>query len=123
MSPDDLCACIELHIYILMRDEKEERKKQARSNKQTRQSNTALYTYIALILIAPVCMKLMIIVVSWLSCYGNAIVIILVLGPYSILDGIQLYVLGSASICVNIYCVCCVCVSLLVLWSMLLMRT
>ena len=30
------------HIYMfLMRDEKEERKKQARSNKQTRQSNTA----------------------------------------------------------------------------------
>ena len=27
---------------FLMRDEKEERKKQARSNKQTRQSNTAL---------------------------------------------------------------------------------
>ena len=30
------------YIYILlMRDEKEKRKKQARSNKQTRQSNTA----------------------------------------------------------------------------------
>ena len=28
-------------IHVLMRDEKEERKKQARSNKQTRQSNTA----------------------------------------------------------------------------------
>ena len=31
------CTC----IYMLMRDEKEGRKKQARSNKQTRQSNTA----------------------------------------------------------------------------------
>ena len=35
-----------IHVYMhnymfLMRDEKEERKKQARSNKQTRQSNTA----------------------------------------------------------------------------------
>ena len=31
-----------IHVYIfLMRDEKGERKKQARSNKQTRQSNTA----------------------------------------------------------------------------------
>ena len=28
-------------IHVLMRDEKEGRKKQARSNKQTRQSNTA----------------------------------------------------------------------------------
>ena len=33
-------------IYMfLMRDEKEERKKQARSNKQTRQSNTAHVQY------------------------------------------------------------------------------
>ena len=32
---------INVHVYMfLMRDEKEERKKQARSNKQTRQSNT-----------------------------------------------------------------------------------
>ena len=31
------CTC----IHVLMRDEKEDRKKQARSNKQTRQSNTA----------------------------------------------------------------------------------
>ena len=30
---------------FLMRDEKEERKKQARSNKQTRQSNTYMYIY------------------------------------------------------------------------------
>ena len=31
-----------VHVTLfLMRDEKEERKKQARSNKQTRQSNTA----------------------------------------------------------------------------------
>ena len=30
-----------VHIHVLMRDEKEGRKKQARSNKQTRQSNTA----------------------------------------------------------------------------------
>ena len=30
-----------MHVDVLMRDEKEERKKQARSNKQTRQSNTA----------------------------------------------------------------------------------
>ena len=31
-----------MYMYMfLMRDEKEERKKQARSNKQTRQSNTA----------------------------------------------------------------------------------
>ena len=29
------------YMYMLLRDEKEERKKQARSNKQTRQSNTA----------------------------------------------------------------------------------
>ena len=29
------------YVHILMRDEKEERKKQARSNKQTTQSNTA----------------------------------------------------------------------------------
>ena len=28
-------------VHVLMRDEKEERKKQARSNKQTRHSNTA----------------------------------------------------------------------------------
>ena len=28
-------------VHVLMRDEKEERKKQARTNKQTRQSNTA----------------------------------------------------------------------------------
>ena len=34
-------ACMYLYIHVLMRDEKEERKKQARSNKQTRQSNTA----------------------------------------------------------------------------------
>ena len=39
-------------MYIQMRDEKEERKKQARSNKQTRQSNIAhvhcscLYVYV-----------------------------------------------------------------------------
>ena len=30
-----------VYVHVLMRDEKEERKKQARSNKQTRQSNTA----------------------------------------------------------------------------------
>ena len=30
-----------VHVHVLMRDEKEGRKKQARSNKQTRQSNTA----------------------------------------------------------------------------------
>ena len=30
-----------MYIHVLMRDEKEGRKKQARSNKQTRQSNTA----------------------------------------------------------------------------------
>ena len=30
-----------MHLNVLMRDEKEERKKQARSNKQTKQSNTA----------------------------------------------------------------------------------
>ena len=30
-----------------MRDEKEERKKQARSNKQTRQSNTNMYMYLS----------------------------------------------------------------------------
>ena len=30
-----------MYIHVLMRDEKEERKKQARSNKQTKQSNTA----------------------------------------------------------------------------------
>ena len=30
-----------IHVHVLMRDEKEERKKQARSNKQTMQSNTA----------------------------------------------------------------------------------
>ena len=29
-----------VHVHVLMRDEKEERKKRARSNKQTRQSNT-----------------------------------------------------------------------------------
>ena len=34
--------CVYMHVYVfLMRDEKEERKKKARSNKQTRQSNTA----------------------------------------------------------------------------------
>ena len=54
---DKVWACVHLHvcvyttcciymymymyIHVLMRDEKEERKKQARSNKQTRQSNTA----------------------------------------------------------------------------------
>ena len=32
---------LHVHVHVLMRDEKEERKKQARSNKQTRQSNTA----------------------------------------------------------------------------------
>ena len=32
---------IYIYIHVLMRDEKKERKKQARSNKQTRQSNTA----------------------------------------------------------------------------------
>ena len=34
-------------MFLKMRDEKEERKKQARSNKQTRQSNTAhpMYMY------------------------------------------------------------------------------
>ena len=61
----DVCICIALHvhahvprslphvkitkrnkhsvlsIHVLMRDEKEERKKRTRSNKQTRQSNTA----------------------------------------------------------------------------------
>ena len=31
----------DMYVHVLMRDEKEERKKQARSNKQTRQSNTA----------------------------------------------------------------------------------
>ena len=41
-----LVGCVEieyclLYIHVLMRDGKEERKKQARSNKQTRQSNTA----------------------------------------------------------------------------------
>ena len=36
------CTYIYIIIYMfLMRDEKEERKKQARSNKHTRQSNTA----------------------------------------------------------------------------------
>ena len=30
-------------IHVLMRDEKEERKKQARSNKQTKQSNTCTF--------------------------------------------------------------------------------
>ena len=39
------CACnyiLIVHVYMfLMRDEKEERRKQARSNKQTRQRNTA----------------------------------------------------------------------------------
>ena len=30
-----------IYVHVLMRDKKEERKKQARSNKQTRQSNTA----------------------------------------------------------------------------------
>ena len=38
IEPTELQACI---YMFLMRDEKEERKKQARSNKQTRQSNTA----------------------------------------------------------------------------------
>ena len=32
---------VHVHVHCIMRDEKEERKKQARSNKQTRQSNTA----------------------------------------------------------------------------------
>ena len=37
-----VCTCIyNIHVHVLMRDEKEERRKQARSNKQTRQSNTA----------------------------------------------------------------------------------
>ena len=54
-------------------------------------------------------MKLIIIVVAWLSCYGNElscykIVMILVLGPYSILDSIRLH------LSVSIYCVCvCLC--------------
>ena len=39
---------------FLMRDEKEERKKQARSNKQTRQSNTAHPMYIAAHILYPV---------------------------------------------------------------------
>ena len=32
---------VHMYLHVLMRDEKEERKKQARSNKQTRQGNTA----------------------------------------------------------------------------------
>ena len=41
------CTSVHVHVHVhtyymfLMRDEKEERRKQARSNKQTRQSNTA----------------------------------------------------------------------------------
>ena len=35
------CIIMYMYIHVLMRDEKEGRKKQARSNKQTRQSNTA----------------------------------------------------------------------------------
>ena len=39
---DTLCVIYNIStVHVLMRDEKEERKKQARSNKQTRQSNTA----------------------------------------------------------------------------------
>ena len=53
VQPSPLCMCIRSSVALhsdvehvplcmfLMRDEKEERKKQARSNKQTRQSNTA----------------------------------------------------------------------------------
>ena len=38
----DTTPCANMYMYMfLMRDEKEGRKKQARSNKQTRQSNTA----------------------------------------------------------------------------------
>ena len=45
-----------MHIHVLMRDEKEERKKQARSNKQTRQSNTAhTCTYIGIIMYMQLC--------------------------------------------------------------------
>ena len=36
-----LAACHTFSVHVFMRDEKEERKKQARSNKQTRQRNTA----------------------------------------------------------------------------------
>ena len=36
-----MCIYMYMHVRFLMRDEKKERKKQARSNKQTRQSNTA----------------------------------------------------------------------------------
>ena len=34
-----------MYSHVLMRDEKEGREKQARSNKQTRQSNTAVAIY------------------------------------------------------------------------------
>ena len=41
-SADELVSSVlKANYMFLMRDEKEERKKQARSNKQTRQSNTA----------------------------------------------------------------------------------
>ena len=44
LLPNDKTAYkinVHVRIHVLMRDEKEERKKQARSNKQTGQSNTA----------------------------------------------------------------------------------
>ena len=37
----ELHVHVHVHVHVLMRDEKEGRMKQARSNKQTRQSNTA----------------------------------------------------------------------------------
>ena len=37
------------YMFLKMRDEKEERKKQARSNKQTRLSNTCMITHMHII--------------------------------------------------------------------------
>ena len=40
-TPNSYNVHCKYNVHVFMRDEKEERKKQARSNKQTRQSNTA----------------------------------------------------------------------------------